>query len=53
MALISNEEMYIMKIIQAPEDSDILVKGVTKAIKKKNKRRRRRIFKYVIRYFRS
>ena len=32
--IISNEEMNdIMKIIQALEDSDILLKGVTKAIK--------------------
>ena len=32
--IISNEEMNdIMKIIQAIEDSDILLKGVTKAIK--------------------
>ena len=37
MALISNEEMNIMKIIQAPEDSDILVKGVTETIKNKTK----------------
>ena len=34
----SNEEMnYIMKIIQALEDSNILVKGVTKTIKNETK----------------
>ena len=27
---------YIMKIIQALEDSNILLKGVTKTVKKKN-----------------
>ena len=39
--IISNEEMNdIMKIVQALEDSDILLKGVTKTIKneKKNKK---------------
>ena len=31
----SNEEMnYIMKIVQSPEDSNILLKGVTKTIDK-------------------
>ena len=36
--LISNEEMNdIMKIIQALEDSDVLLKGVTKAIKNETK----------------
>ena len=35
---ISNEEMYdIIKIIQALEDSDILLKGVTKTIKNDTK----------------
>ena len=45
----------IMKIVQVLEDSNILLKGVTKAIKneKKKKRTKRTIFKYVIRYFRS
>ena len=44
--IISNEEMIdIMKIVQALEDSNILLKG--------NKRTKRRIFKYVIRYLRS
>ena len=37
----SNEEMnYIMKIIQALEDSNILVKGVTKTIKMKQKNKK-------------
>ena len=36
--LISNEEMNnIMKIVQAPEDSSILLKGVTKTIKNETK----------------
>ena len=36
--IISNEQMNdIIKIIQALEDSDILLKGVTKTIKKKRK----------------
>ena len=53
--IISNEEMnHLMKIVQALEDSDILLKGVTKTIKnEKKKRTKRRIFKYVIRYFTS
>ena len=43
--IISIEEInYVMKIIQTLEDS-ILLKGITKT--------KRRIFKYVIRYFRS
>ena len=64
--VISNEEMNdIMKIVQALEDSNILLKGVTKTIKNEtreqkggflsmllSKRTKRRIFKYVIRYFR-
>ena len=53
--IISNEEMnHLMKIVQALEDSNILLKGVTKTIKnEKKKRTKRRIFKYVIRYFTS
>ena len=36
--IISNEEMkYVMKIVQALEDSNILLKGVTKTIKSKTK----------------
>ena len=50
--IISNEEMNdIIKIIQPLENSNIFIKRVTKTIK--NKRTKRRIFKYVIRYFRS
>ena len=38
--IISNEEMNdIMKIVQALEDSDILLKGVTETIKNKTKKR--------------
>ena len=37
-SIISNEEMNdIMKIIQAPEDSNVLLKGVTKTIKNEAK----------------
>ena len=36
--IISNKEMnYIMKIVQVLEDSNILLKGVTKTIKNKTK----------------
>ena len=36
--VISNEEInYIMKIVQALEDSNILLKGVTKTIKNETK----------------
>ena len=49
--IILNEEMNdIMKIVPALEDSNILLKGVTKTF---NKRAKRRTFKYVVRYFRS
>ena len=43
----------IMKIVQALEDSSILLKGVTKTTKNETNEQKRRIFKYVIRYFRS
>ena len=40
--IISNEEMNdIIKIVQALEDSDILLKGVTKTIKNETKEQRR------------
>ena len=52
--IISNEEMNdIIKIVQALEDSNILLKGVTKAIKKERKEQKGRISKHVIRYSRS
>ena len=36
--IVSNDELYdIMKIVQALEDSNILLKGVTKTIKNKTK----------------
>ena len=39
--IISNEEMNdIMKIVQALEDSNILLKGVTKTIKMKQKNKK-------------
>ena len=51
--IISNEEMNdIMKIVQALEDSNILPKGVIKTSKNET-RTKRKIFKCVIRYFRS
>ena len=51
---ISNEEMNnIMNIVQALEDSNILLKGVTKTINKINKITKRRILKHVVGYFRS
>ena len=43
----------IIKIVQAPEDSTIILKGVTKTVKNKTKKRKESIFKYVIRYFKS
>ena len=53
--IISNEEMNdIMKIVQALEDSNILLKGVTKTIRNETKElTKSRIFKCAIRYFRS
>ena len=51
--IISNEKMNdIIKIVQALDDSNILLKGVTKTIKSQTKKPKRS-FKYVIRYFRS
>ena len=51
--IISNEEMNeIMKIVQALEYSNILLKRVTKTIKNETKRQKREIFENVIRYFR-
>ena len=45
-----NKEMNdIIKIVQALEDSNILLKGVTKTIKNET----RRLFIYAIRHFRS
>ena len=42
--IISNDEMNdIIKIVQALEDSNILMKGVTETIKNKNKITERRI----------
>ena len=52
--IISNEEMNdIMKIVQALEDSNILLTGDTETIKNETKEQIRRIFRNVIRYFRS
>ena len=45
-------KLAAMKIVQALEDSTILLKGVTKTINKETKEKRR-VLKYVIRYFRS
>ena len=43
----------IKKIVQALEDSNILLKGITKTIENETKEHKRRIFRNVIRYFRS
>ena len=53
--IISNEEMNdIMKILQTLEDSNISLKGITKTIEKETKKKKkRRIFKNVIRDFRN
>ena len=52
--IISNEEINdIMKIVQALEYSNISLKGVTKTITSETKEQKRRVFKYVIRYFRG
>ena len=52
--IISNEETNdIMKIVQAFENSNILLKGVTKTIKNETRDQKGGFFKYVDRYFRS
>ena len=52
--IILNKEMNDkMEIVQALEDSNILIKGVPKTIKNETKEQKRRIFKYVVGYFRS
>ena len=51
--IISNNEMEdIIKIVQALEGSNILIKEVAKTIKNETKKTKRRIFKYDIAYFR-
>ena len=42
----------IIKIVQALEDSNVLLKGVTETVKNETKKAKMRIFKYVIRYTR-
>ena len=52
--IILNEEINdIIKIVQALEDSNTLLKGVTKAIENKTKKIKKRVFKYVVGYFSS
>ena len=53
--IISYDELNdTIKIVQALQDSNISLKGVTKTIKNKAKQKtKRRIFKHVTRYFRS
>ena len=47
--IISNEEMNaIMKIIQALEDSDVLLKGVTKTIKNETKEQKGRFLSMLL-----
>ena len=43
----------IMKIVQALEDSNVLLKGVTKIIKKETKEQKAGFLSIVIRYFRN
>ena len=51
--IISNEEMNdIIKIVQALEYSNVLLKGVTETVKNEKKEQKRRVLKYVIRYIR-
>ena len=47
--IISNEETNIIKIVQALEDSNILLKGVTKTIENETKEHKGGLFKYVVR----
>ena len=42
-----------LKIVQSFEDSNILLKGVSKTIKNEAKMPKKEIFEYAIRYFRS
>ena len=42
----------IIKIVQSLEDSNILLKGVTKTVKNEKKRTKSRAFKYVTGYLR-
>ena len=52
--IIGQEDMNdIMKIIEALENSGILLKGVSKTIENETKEQRGRFFKYVTRYIRS
>ena len=51
--IVSSKDMNdIMKIVQALEDSNILLKGVTKTIENETKKQKGEFFKYAIRYFR-
>ena len=51
--IISNEEMNdIMKIVQALEDSNILLKGITKTIKNETKEQKGGFLLWAIRYSR-
>ena len=52
--IIPNKKINIvMNIVQALEDSRILLKGITKTIESETKKRKRSTFKNVTRYFRS
>ena len=49
--IISNEEMNdVIKVVQALEDSNILLKGVTETIKNETKEQKGEFFQYVTRY---
>ena len=43
----------IMKIVQAFEDSDLLLQRVTKTIKNKTKEQKKRVFRNIIKNLRS
>ena len=52
--IISNEKINdIMKIVKLLEESGLLIKGVTEAIKNKAKEKRKRLSPNIIRHFRS
>ena len=42
-----------MKIVQAIDNSNILLKGVTKKIKNETKKTKKTVFKHIVGYFRS
>ena len=52
--IISKEETNdIMNIVQTLEDSNISLKGITKTIENKTREQKKRIFRNIVRYFRT